>query len=213
MWRICRPETSVRNYRGADKSLARPGRIKARKHVRRRARFQQHGDASCHQVFFFLQGKAPKEIHAILTETLACFLPGRAKDLSAPLYHSELRKFAKGRRFHLHLGGIVTSRVNSCANTSLRDINPNSPSQTKKTWFEASAAKLLKLRYSVGYYAASSGMSYRPFGTAYRPHPRGSTRKISWFLNYEDGTDTLPWHSLRNTPQGRKFDMGHPFVL
>jgi len=34
--------------------------------------------------FFFLQGKAPKEIHAILTETLACFLHGRAKDLSAP---------------------------------------------------------------------------------------------------------------------------------
>jgi len=40
-----------------------------RKHVRRRARFQQHRDASF-QVFFFLQGKAPKEIHAILTETL-----------------------------------------------------------------------------------------------------------------------------------------------
>jgi len=36
--------------------------------------------------FFFLQGKASKGIHAILTETLACFLPGRAKDLSAPLY-------------------------------------------------------------------------------------------------------------------------------
>jgi len=36
--------------------------------------------------FFFLQVKAPKEIHAILTKTLACFLPGRAKDLSAPLY-------------------------------------------------------------------------------------------------------------------------------
>jgi len=34
---------------------------------------------------FFLQGKAQKEIHAILTETLACFLPGLAKDLSAPL--------------------------------------------------------------------------------------------------------------------------------
>jgi len=33
---------------------------------------------------FHLQGKALKEIHAILTETLACFLPGRAKDLSAP---------------------------------------------------------------------------------------------------------------------------------
>jgi len=36
--------------------------------------------------FYFLQGKAPKEIHAILTETLACLLPGQAKDLSAPPY-------------------------------------------------------------------------------------------------------------------------------
>jgi len=35
---------------------------------------------------FPLQGKTPKEIHAILKETLACLLPGRAKDLSAPLY-------------------------------------------------------------------------------------------------------------------------------
>jgi len=34
-----------------------------------------------------LQGKAPKEIHAILTETLACFVPAKAKDLSAPLYN------------------------------------------------------------------------------------------------------------------------------
>jgi len=34
--------------------------------------------------FFSLQGKAPKEMHAILTETLAYFLPRRAKDLSAP---------------------------------------------------------------------------------------------------------------------------------
>jgi len=29
---------------------------------------------------------APKEIHAILTETLACFFHGWTKDLSAPLY-------------------------------------------------------------------------------------------------------------------------------
>ena len=41
-----------------------------RKHVRRRARFLQHGDASCRQVSFFLQGKATKKIHAILIETL-----------------------------------------------------------------------------------------------------------------------------------------------
>jgi hypothetical protein len=35
--------------------------------------------------FFFLQGKTPKEIHKFLTETLAFFHPGQAKDLSAPL--------------------------------------------------------------------------------------------------------------------------------
>jgi len=35
--------------------------------------------------FCFLPSKAPKEIHAILTETLAFFLPGRAKELSAHL--------------------------------------------------------------------------------------------------------------------------------
>ena len=46
-----------------------------RKHVRQHAWFQQHGDASCHQVFFFLQGKAPKEINAILTETLGEYAP------------------------------------------------------------------------------------------------------------------------------------------
>ena len=33
--------------------------------------------------FFSPQGKAPKEIHAIVTKTLACFVPGRAKDFSA----------------------------------------------------------------------------------------------------------------------------------
>ena len=42
-----------------------------KKHVRRRARFLQHRDASYHQVlFFFLQDKAPKKIHAILTKVL-----------------------------------------------------------------------------------------------------------------------------------------------
>ena len=46
-------------------------------HVSRRARFQQHRDASFHQVFF-LQGKAPKEIHAILTETLGKNAPSYA---------------------------------------------------------------------------------------------------------------------------------------
>ena len=48
-----------------------------RKHVRRRARFQQHRDASCHQ-FCFLQGKAPKEIYANLIETLGEHAPSYA---------------------------------------------------------------------------------------------------------------------------------------
>ena len=71
-------------YRGTDKSLARPGRKEARKHVRDARDFSKIETRAVIK-FFFLQGKAPKEIHDILTETLACFLPGRAKDLSAPL--------------------------------------------------------------------------------------------------------------------------------
>ena len=73
-------------YRAADKSLARPGRKQARKHVRDARGFNNIKTRAVIK-FFFLQGKAPKEIQGILTETLACFLPGRAKDLSAPHVH------------------------------------------------------------------------------------------------------------------------------
>ena len=72
-------------YQDADKSLARPGRKQDRKHVRE-ARDFNNIETSTVIKLFFLQGKAPKEIHSILTETLACFLLGWAKDLSAPLY-------------------------------------------------------------------------------------------------------------------------------
>jgi len=72
-------------YRAADKSLARPGRKQAWKHVRD-ARELNNMETRAIIMFFFLQGKAPKEIHAILTEILDYFLPGRAKDLSASLY-------------------------------------------------------------------------------------------------------------------------------
>jgi hypothetical protein len=44
-----------------------------RKHARRRARFQQHRNAS-YQVFF-LQSKAPKEINPLLIETLGEHAP------------------------------------------------------------------------------------------------------------------------------------------
>ena len=76
---------SLPNYRGADKSLARPGRKQARKHVRDARDFNKIETRAVIK-FLFLQDKAPKEIHAILTETLACFLPSRDKDLLAPLY-------------------------------------------------------------------------------------------------------------------------------
>ena len=76
---------SACNYRGADKSLTRAGRKQARKNVRdaRDLNIETRAVIKC---FLPLQGKGPKEIHAILTETLVCFLAGRAKDLSAPLY-------------------------------------------------------------------------------------------------------------------------------
>jgi len=72
-------------YRRADKSLARPVRKQARKHVRDARDFNKIETRAVIK-FLFLQGKAPKEIHSIVTETLDCFLPGLAKDLSAPLY-------------------------------------------------------------------------------------------------------------------------------
>ena len=70
---------------GADKSLARPGKKQTRKHVRD-ARDFNNIETRAVNIFLFPQGNAPKEIYSILTEILACFLPGRAKDLSALLY-------------------------------------------------------------------------------------------------------------------------------
>ena len=71
-------------YQHADKSLARPGRKQARKHVTDERDFNNIETRAVIK-FFFLQGKAPKEIDAILTETLASFIRGRARDLSVPL--------------------------------------------------------------------------------------------------------------------------------
>ena len=65
------------------------------KHVRRCAQFQQHRDASCHQVFFLLQGKVPKEIHAILKETVWEHAPSYAT------VKSWVAQFKRGDFFHL----------------------------------------------------------------------------------------------------------------
>ena len=74
-----------RTYRGADKSLARQGRKQARKHIRDARDLSYIETRAVIKFFFSLRGKASKEIHVILTEILACFFHGRAKDLSAPL--------------------------------------------------------------------------------------------------------------------------------
>ena len=71
-------------YWGSDKSLAWPGRKQAWELVTDTPNFNNMETRAVIKLFF-LHGRAPKEIHAILTETLACFLPGRAKDLSALL--------------------------------------------------------------------------------------------------------------------------------
>jgi len=65
---------------GADKSLAPPWRKQAWKHVRDARDFNNIELRAVTKLFFFLQGNAPKEIHAFPTKKLACFLPGRAKD-------------------------------------------------------------------------------------------------------------------------------------
>jgi len=61
--------------------------------------------------FFFLQGKAAKEIDAILTETLACFLHRPAKDLSAPLYILSLNGFI---RFRVHRANRTSAQLWFC---------------------------------------------------------------------------------------------------
>ena len=73
------------NTEGADKSLVRSGRKQARKYVKDARAISTTSRRELSSILFSLLGKAPKVFHANLTETLACFLPGRAKDLSAPL--------------------------------------------------------------------------------------------------------------------------------
>jgi len=82
----CGHEVRHDDARRADKSLARLVRNQARKHDRDACDFNNMETWTLMK-FFFLQDKAPKEIHAILREKLSCFFPGRAKDLSAPLQY------------------------------------------------------------------------------------------------------------------------------
>jgi len=87
--------------------------------------------------FFFLQGKAPKEIHAILTEILGCFFPGRVKDLSAPMYlplseeeralsssspQPPTKKNTCAKVVQLSVGRDITQEQGYCGNPFLRSF-------------------------------------------------------------------------------------------
>jgi len=69
------------------------------------------------QVSLFLQGKAPKEIYAILTETLVSFFPGRAMDLSAPLWNTVLPTISRREL----LPGIFPARQGAEGNSRHSD--------------------------------------------------------------------------------------------
>jgi len=73
-------------YRGADKPLARPGRKDIRKHVRDARDFNKIETRAVIKILF-LQGKAPKEIHGILTETLAAKI---SEKINTPIFSAHL---------------------------------------------------------------------------------------------------------------------------
>jgi len=76
--------------RGADESLARPGRKQALKYVRDAHDFNNIETRAVKNFFFFFKAKRRRKFTPFWQkETLACFLPGRAKDLSATLYHDD----------------------------------------------------------------------------------------------------------------------------
>jgi len=105
---LTRKQGTQYKYRGTDKSLARPGRKQAQKHVRDVHDFNNiETRAVTKFFFFFLQGKVPKEIHAILKKNWLVSFPGRAKDLSVPLYNVILRR-VRGK----HSCGGKTVRIN-----------------------------------------------------------------------------------------------------
>ena len=77
---------SVKWYRGADKSLARPGRKQPNVSVR--MAWISFGALPCREKKNLMTVRVSMllKAHASLACFRACFLPGRAKDLSAPRY-------------------------------------------------------------------------------------------------------------------------------
>jgi len=82
----CNTSRAVKWYRGADKSLARPGRKQARKHVKDARDFNNIETRAVIKFLFFpaRQGAEGNSRHS--DKNISFFLPGRAKDSPAPLY-------------------------------------------------------------------------------------------------------------------------------
>jgi len=130
--KFCDPEFPKQSiiHQGADKSLVRPGRKQVQKHVRDVHDFNNIETRAVIRSFF-LQGKVPKEIHAILTETLACLLPGRAKNLSSSLYderHGAKNGFAQHTHiyeYNLSPENILIPDTSNIICNELQDENKN----------------------------------------------------------------------------------------
>ena len=74
-------------YGVADKSLTRPGRKQALKHVRDARDFNNLETRAVIKFFFFCKARRRRKFTPFWQKyLLACFLPGLAKDLSALLY-------------------------------------------------------------------------------------------------------------------------------
>ena len=84
-------------YRGADKSLARPGRKQANVSVRM-ARIS-FGALPCRGKKNLMTARVSMLLksHASLTRFRPCLLPGRAKDLSAPRLYIHYNSPPQGR--------------------------------------------------------------------------------------------------------------------
>ena len=82
----CNEVSALSKYRGADKSLARPGRKQANVSVR--MAWISFGALPCRKKKNLVTARVSMllKLRASLTCFRACFFPGRAKDLSAPRY-------------------------------------------------------------------------------------------------------------------------------
>ena len=115
-------------YRGVDKSLARPGRTQARKHVRDSRDFNS---IETRTVIKFppppFKARRRRKF-APFWRTLNCFFPGRAKYLSAPLYSKVLRLL----ELHIRQGRKVETQVHTVSSNSQTSNCQCSVFSTKK---------------------------------------------------------------------------------